>query len=71
MEKFVKLLGEAFEREDAIKMEDYFREYEEWSSLAYLSIIAFMDEEYGVQIEEEDFKQLKTVQDLYNAVTGK
>ncbi len=69
MEKFIKLLGEAIEREDEIKMEDNFREYDEWNSLAYLSIIAFMDEEYGVQIEEEEFKQLKTVQDMYNAVT--
>lgn len=71
MEKFIKLLGEAIEREDEIRMEDNFREYEEWNSLAYLSIIAFMDEAYGVQIEEEDFKKLKTVQDMFNAVTKK
>lgn len=71
MEKFIKLLGEAIEREDEIRMEDNFREYEEWNSLAYLSIIAFMDEAYGVQIEEEDFKKLKTVQDMFNAVTRK
>lgn len=71
MEKFIKMLGEAIEREDEIKMEDNFREYEEWNSLAYLSIIAFMDEAYGVQIEEEDFKKLKTVRDMFNAVTKK
>lgn len=71
MEKFISLLTEALEREDSIKMEDNFRDYDEWSSIAYLSIIAFMDEEYDTQIEEVDFKKLKTVQDLYDACTKK
>jgi acyl carrier protein len=68
MEKFMDLLHEALERENEIKMEDKFRDYEEWDSLAYLSIIALLDEEYDVQIEEAEFKQLKTVQDIYDAV---
>lgn len=71
MEKFKELLAEALEREDVINMEDEFRSYEEWSSIAYLSIIAMMDEEYETQIEEAEFKKLKTVQDLYNACTNK
>ncbi|MBP5505189.1 MAG: acyl carrier protein [Bacteroidales bacterium] len=71
MEKFKELLAEALEREDEIKMEDEFRSYDEWSSIAYLSIIAFMDEVYDTQLEEAEFKQLKTVQDMYNACTKK
>ena len=69
MEKFIDLLREALEREGEIKMEDNFRDYDEWNSLAYLSIIAFLDDEYDVQIEEAEFKLLKTVQDIYNAVS--
>lgn len=69
MDKFIKLLGEAIEREDEIKMDDYFRDYDEWNSLAYLSIIAFIDENYNVQIEEDEFNKLKTVQDIFDAVT--
>lgn len=69
MDKFIKLFAEVIEREDVINMEDEFRKYEEWSSIAYLSVIAMMDEEYGVQIEEAEFKQLKTVQALYDACT--
>ena len=68
MEKFIDLLREALEREDEIQMSDNFRSYDEWDSLAYLSVIAFLDDEYGVQIEEAEFKQLKTVQDIYDAV---
>ncbi len=71
MEKFIELFAEALEREDEIKMEDNFRDYDEWSSLAYLSVIAFMDSEYSTQIEEAEFKNLKTVQDLYDACTKK
>lgn len=71
MEKFKELLAEALEREDVINMEDEFRSYDEWSSIAYLSIIAMMDEEYETQIEEAEFKKLKTVQDLYDACTKK
>ena len=70
MEDFIKLFAEALEREDEIKMEDEFRDYDEWSSIAYLSVIAMMDEEYGVQIEESDFKKLRTVQAVYDACTN-
>ena len=71
MERFIELFAEALEREDEIKMEDEFRSYDEWSSIAYLSVIAMMDEEYDIQIEQADFKKLRTVQDLYNACINK
>ncbi len=71
MEKFIVLFAEALEREGEIKMEDEFRNYDEWSSIAYLSIIAMMDEEYDTQIEEAEFKKLRTVQALYDACNKK
>ena len=68
-QKFFDLLKEAIEIEaHNVNMEDQFREYPEWNSLAYLSIIAMLDEEYDVQIEEAEFKKLRTVGDLYNAI---
>jgi acyl carrier protein len=71
MNKFIEQFAEALEREDEIKMEDEFRNYPEWSSIAYLSVIAMMDEEYDTQIEEADFRKLKTVQDIYLSCTNK
>ena len=71
MEIFIELFAEAIEREDEIKMQDEFREYPEWSSITYLSVIAMMDEEYGVQIEEAEFKKLRTVQALFDACNNK
>jgi len=71
-EKFLTDLKEVFEIEDReINMDDKFREYPEWSSLAYLSIIAMLDEAYDFQIEEADFKKLITVRDLYTAANKK
>ena len=71
MEKFIELFAEALEREDEIKMKDEFRTYDEWSSIAYLSVIAMLDEEYNVQIEEAEFKKLRTVQAIYDACNNK
>lgn len=68
-QKFLENIKEALEIEDReISMNDEFRSYEEWDSLAYLSIIAMLDEEYEAQIENAAFQQLKTVGDLYAAV---
>ena len=65
-EKFIELIKEVLEIEDReINMGDKFREYEEWSSLAYLSVIAMLDEEYDCQIEEADFRKLQTIQDFH------
>ncbi len=71
-EKFLNFLKEAMDIEaHEVNMTDNFRNYEEWSSLTYLSVIAMLDEEYDFQIEESDFRKLQTVADLYNAVNSK
>lgn len=64
--KFIELLKEALEIEDRdLKMNDEFRDYDEWDSLAYLSVIAMYDEEYDIQIEEAEFNKLLTIEDLF------
>ena len=71
-QKFLDLLKEILEIEDReLSMTDNFREYPEWDSLAYLSVIAMLDEEYGIQIEGSEFKKLKTLGDLFSVVTKK
>jgi acyl carrier protein len=71
-DKFLDVFKEALEAEDKdIKPGDAFRDYEEWDSLAQLSLIAALDEEFGVEIEDADFQKLKTVEDLMKAVSDK
>lgn len=37
---------------------------DEWDSMAALSFIVLMDEEFGKTINGEDIKKLKTIQDV-------
>lgn len=67
-QQFLESFKEALEIEREISMNDKFREYDEWNSLGRLSLIAMLDDNYEVTIEDEVFKQLNTVGDLYNEV---
>lgn len=68
-DKFLLKFKEVLEApEKEISMDDMFRDYEEWNSLAFLSLIAMIDEEFDVIIEGKDFKQLQTVGDIVQAI---
>jgi acyl carrier protein len=68
-QKFIEQFRETLEIEDrSISESDNFREYDEWDSLTLLSVIAMIDEEFGVIIESNDFKKLITVGDIYNYI---
>lgn len=71
--KFIEQIAEAFEIEDAstLNVESEFRNLDEWDSLAYLNIIAMLDEEYDIQIENAEFKQLKTLGDIITYIEKK
>ena len=56
---------------DEIKAETVFRDLDEWSSLIALSVIAMVDDEYGVTLKGDDIKNATTVQDVFNAVAAK
>jgi acyl carrier protein len=67
MDKFLESLSEVFERDD-IKPDDEFRDYEQWDSMAYLSIIAMIDDNYDIVIPAEEFEKLDKVIDIYNYI---
>ena len=71
--EFLNHFAEALELEtqSEINMSVPFKELEEWDSLARLSLIAMLDEEYEVELESEDFDKLNTVEDLYLFVKSK
>jgi len=66
---FIELIAEVLEIEGKdIQMSDAFRDYDEWDSLARLSLISMLDDEYGVVIEDDTFKKLITLNDLYQEI---
>lgn len=63
------VLIEALEIEGReLSLEDNFRDYPEWDSLGQLSVIAALDETFGVVIEGSEFKNLQTVGDLLRKI---
>lgn len=70
LEEFIKNFAEQLDDTDAevLTPETEFRELDDWSSLAALSIIAMVDEEYGISIASETFKEAKTIQDLFDQI---
>lgn len=73
IEEFVELFAEQFEETNAemFTPETVFRDLDEWSSLIGLSIIAMVDEEFGVALKSNDFRNVSTISDLYNIVISK
>ena len=66
---FIFAVADAIDRDEAlIKAEDRFRDYEEWDSIALLSLVAMLDDNYGISIPREIFEKLDTIQDLINHV---
>ncbi|MFN3908658.1 MAG: acyl carrier protein [Flavobacterium sp.] len=68
-EKFLSLVKEVLEIEDReIQLSDNFRDFDEWDSLANLSFVAMIDDEYGVVIDSQKFKEMKSLQEVFDAV---
>lgn len=65
-------MQEVLEIEDReLSLNDQFKEFEEWDSLAYLSTIAMIDDEYGVVINAAEFREFKTLGDIIKAIEAK
>ncbi len=65
MENFIEKFAEAVDVDnECLTLKTEFRKLDEWDSLAYLSVIAMIDEEYNCQIESVVFKQLNTLNDI-------
>lgn len=73
MENFVKNFVELFDNTDPslITSTTVFKNLEEYSSLLALSIVAMVDENYGVRIKGEDIKSSTTIEDLYKVVQSR
>lgn len=65
---FLQQMEDILDREAKVHTDDVFRDYEEWDSLAYLSLVAFIDEKYHVIIPFEVFRDFQTVKDIFEYV---
>lgn len=73
IKKFIENFADQFDETDAgtLTPETVFHELDEYSSLIALSIIAMVDEEYGVMLNGNDMSTAVTIQDLFNTIQAK
>lgn len=71
--EFIENFAAQFDETDAelFTPSTKFKELDEWSSLAALSIIAMVDDEYDVIIKGNDIINSDTIQDLFDIVEKK
>jgi acyl carrier protein len=72
LQEFVTKFAGQFDNTEANKFsaDTEFKTLDEWSSMIALSIIAMIDDEYGITIKGNDIRASKTIEDLYNTVKG-
>jgi acyl carrier protein len=57
-QKFLASVKEVLEIEDRdLKLSDNFKEFKEWDSLANLTMVAMLDDEFGVVIDSQRLKK--------------
>lgn len=70
IKEFIQNFADQFDDTDVsvFTPETVFHDLEEYSSLIALSIIAMVDEEYGVTIGANEMRASVTIQDLFDQV---
>ena len=73
IKEFIEHFAEQFDdtEQSEFKPETVFHELDEYSSLIALSIIAMVDEEYGVTLNANDMSSAVTIEDLFDTVKSR
>lgn len=68
--KFIEDFTSIFDEVEVseVTMATEFKNFEEWSSLAALELLAVIEKEYDVALTHNDIKNAVTVEDIYNIV---
>lgn len=68
--QFVQKFANQFDETDAslFTPETAFKDLDEWSSLTALSVIAMIDEIYGVNIKGSELEKASTINELFELI---
>ena len=69
IEKFADCLNHT--PASAINAETEYKKLEEWSSIFSLIVIAMVDEVYGKTLSAEDFRNTRSINDLFHLIQSK
>lgn len=70
---FIAHFAEQFEdtEKSVFNADTKFRELEEWSSVMALSVMAMIDDEYGIALDGKEMRQANTIEELFNIAKSK
>lgn len=73
IKEFIENFADQLDDTDASSLtpETNFRQLEDWSSLAALSVLGMVDEEYDVQLKGNEMRAANTIQELFDLVSSK
>lgn len=66
-QEFVELVAETLEV-DGLELDTTLSSLEEWDSMAKLSLIVMVDDEFGKKLTADDIKGFSTVQDIVDFI---
>ncbi len=70
---FIEQFADQFDETEAVVFTSQtdFKNLDEWSSLTALSVIAMIDNRFGVRVNGDDIRSAKTINDLFQIVNSK
>lgn len=73
LNEFIAHFAEQFEdtEKSVFNADTKFRELEEWSSVMALSVMAMIDDEYGIALDGKEMRQANTIEELFNIAKSK
>ena len=71
--KFLENFGAIFDDVEVsgLSMNTHFKDFDEWSSLTALGLLAVVSDEYNVELNNDDIKNAVTIQDIFNVVKNR
>jgi acyl carrier protein len=67
--EFIEKFKDALDTEGEFDINVELKEFEEWDSMGYISVMSMLDEEYGKEVNANQLKACKTLADLYELVS--
>lgn len=73
MENFIEKFVEQFEDADTLQVNKHtaYKNLETWDSLTSFSVLAMIEDEYGVNISPKEIGENETIEDLFNLIQNK
>ena len=65
---FLETLRELLEIDFVPSMDDVFRKYETWDSVSFLSVVAWLQDDFGYTLTSEQFNNMSTWRDIYQLI---